>query len=61
MKILKLDSKKRICLEGILKHPFITKYFPDATKYLIKPEEGAKYKPSVLSKDAPKTWKPEKI
>ncbi len=61
MKILKLEPKQRISLEGMLKHPFIAKYFPDATKYLIKPEEGVQYKPFNFSKDDPKTWKPEKI
>mgnify|MGYP003571422446 FL=1 len=61
MKILKLDPKQRLPLEDMLKHPFITKYVPDAIKYLIKPEEGVQYKPFVVSKDDPKTWKPEKI
>ena len=61
MKILKLDPKGRLPLENMLKHPFIAKYFPDATKYLIKPEEGAQYKPFIVCKDDPKTWKPEKI
>ena len=48
MKILKLDPKQRLPLEDMLKHPF-------------KPEEGAQYKPFVVCKDDPKTWKPEKI
>ena len=61
MKILKLDPKQRLPLEDMLKHPFITKYVPDATKYLIKPEENVQYKPFVVSKDDPKTWVPEKI
>ena len=61
MKILKLDPKQRLPLEEMLKHPFITKYVPDATKYLIKPEEGVQYKPFIVCKDDPKTWKPEKI
>ena len=61
MKILKLDPKQRLPLEDMLKHPFITKFTPDATKYLIKPEEGVQYKPFIISKDDPKTWKPEKI
>ena len=61
MKILKLDPKQRLSLEDMLKHPFITKYVPDATKYLIKPEEGVQYKPFIVAKDDPKTWKPEKI
>ena len=61
MKILKIDPKQRISLEEMLKHPFITKYIPDATQYLIKPEEGVQYKPFLISRDDPKTWVPEKI
>ena len=61
MKILKLDPKQRLPLEDMLKHPFITKFFPDAIKFLIKPEEGVQYKPFIVCKDDPKTWKPEKI
>ena len=61
MRILKLDPKGRLPLENMLKHPFIAKYFPDASKDLIKPEEGVQYKPFNFSKDDPKTWKPEKI
>ena len=60
-KILKKNPKERISLEDMIKHPFITKYFPDAEKNLIKPEEGVKYKPFVICKDDPKTWKLEKI
>ena len=61
MKILKLEPKQRLPLEDMLKHPFITKFVPDAQKYLIKPEENLQYKPFVVSKDDPKTWVPEKI
>ena len=61
MKILKLDPKQRLSLEDMLKHPFITKYYPDAIKYLIKPEEGIHYKPFIVSQNDPKTWNPEKI
>ena len=61
MQILKLEPKERLPLEDMLKHPFITKYFPDAIKCLIKPEIGAQYKPFIISKDDPLTWKPEKI
>ena len=61
MRIIKYDPKQRLPLEDMLKHPFIAKYFPDATKYLIKPEEGIQYKPFIVCKDDPKTWKPEKI
>ena len=41
----------------MIKHPFITNYYPDAEKSLIKLEEGAKYKPFIICKDDPKTWK----
>ena len=61
MKILKLDPKQRLPLEDMLKHPFITKFIPDAAKSLIKPEEGVQYKPFIVCKDDPKTWKPEKL
>ena len=61
MKILKLEPKQRLPLEDMLKHPFITKFVPDAQKNLIKPEENVQYKPFVVSKDDPKTWVPEKI
>ena len=61
MKILKLDPKQRLPLEDMLKHPFITKFIPDASKSLIKPEEGVQYKPFIVCKDDPKTWKPEKL
>ena len=61
MKILRLEPNQRLSLEDMMKEPFITKYVPDATKYLIKPEEGVQYKPFVICKDDPKTWKPEKI
>jgi len=60
-KILILEPKQRLPLEEMLKHPFITKYFPDAAKCLIKPEIGVLYKPYIISKDTPETWKPEKI
>ena len=60
-KILKLDPEQRLPLEEIFKHPFITKFIPDATKYLIKPETDPHYKPFIICKDDPKTWKPEKI
>ena len=40
MKILKSDPKQRLPLEEMMKHPFITKFTPDAAKHLIKPVEG---------------------
>ena len=57
-KILKSDPASRISLEEMLQHPFFTKYFPNAVKSLIKPEENAVYKPFIVSKDNPKTWEP---
>ena len=53
MKILRKYPKQRLPLEDMLKHPFIAKYFPDTTKYLIKPEEGVQYKPFIVCKDDP--------
>ena len=61
MKILKLDPKQRLPLEEMIKHPFITKFTPDAPKYLIKPVEGVQYEPFIVSKDNPKTWVPKEI
>ena len=61
MKILKLDPKQRLPLEEMIKHPFITKFTPDAPKRLIKPVEGIKYEPFIISKDDPKTWVPKEI
>ena len=60
-KILKLDPEQRLPLEEIFKHPFITKFIPDDAKYLIKPKSDIHYKPFIICKDDPKTWKPEKI
>ena len=57
-KILKSDPSSRISLEEMLQHPFFTKYFPNAAKSLIKPDENANYKPFIVSKDNPKTWDP---
>ena len=61
MKILKLDPKQRLPLEEMMKHPFITKFTPDAPKHLIKPVEGIKYEPFIVSKYDPKTWVPKEI
>ena len=57
-KILKLDPNARISLSDMLKHPFITKYIPNASECLIKPDESLKYKPFVVSKDHPNNWDP---
>ena len=61
MKILKLDPKQRLPLEEMIKHPFITKFTPDAPKLLIKPVEGIQYEPFIVSEDDPKTWVPKEI
>ena len=58
MKILKKEPKERLPLEDMMKHPFITKYCPDAQKHLILPDPNVKYKTFILSKDDPKTWSP---
>ena len=58
MKILKKEPKDRLPLEEMLKHPFITKFCPDAASKLIKPEPNVKYKTFIISKDDPKTWSP---
>ena len=58
MKILKLDPNARISLSEMLSHPFITKYFPNASQCLIKPDNNSKNRPFVVSKDDPKTWEP---
>ena len=59
--VLKLDPKQRLPLEDMMNHPFITKFTPDSVKHLIKPVEGAKYEPFIISKDDPKTWVPKQI
>ena len=57
-KILKSEPSARISLEEILQQPFFTKYFPNAVKSLIKPDENANYRPFIICKDNPKTWDP---
>ena len=57
-KILKLDPNSRISLEEMLKNPFFTKYFPNAVKDLIKPEDQGEYKTFIISKDDPSKWEP---
>ena len=58
MKILKLDPNARMPLSEMLQHPFFTRYFPNASQSLIKPDDKIKYKPFIVSKDIPKTWDP---
>ena len=57
-KILKYNPAQRMELEDMLKHPFFTKFFPNTSESLIKPNEKVKYKPFIISKDDPKTWLP---
>ena len=59
-KILKLEPGSRISLEEMLKHPFFTKYFPNAVNDLIKPEDQGEYKTFIISKDDPSKWEPFK-
>ena len=51
-KILKLNGKERLPLEQILTHKFFSKFFPNATKELIKPE-NQKNKIYIVSVDTP--------
>ena len=51
MKILKYDPKARISLTDMLSHPFFTKYIPNASEFLIKPDESLQFAPFVVSKD----------
>ena len=54
MKILKYDPKARISLVEMLNHPFFTKHIPNASEFLIKPDETLQTMPFVVSKDNPK-------
>jgi len=59
-KLLKLNGKDRLPLEQILTHKFFSKYFPNATKELIKPE-SQKNKIYIVSVDTPNIYdKPSK-
>ena len=59
MKILKLGPKARISsLSDMMQHHFITKYFPNSSEYLIKPNDNIKYRPFIVSKDDPNNWDP---
>ena len=54
-KILKLHGKDRLPIEQILSHKFFSKYFPNAVKELIKPE-NQKITTFVVSIDDPKDY-----
>ena len=56
-KILKYNPEERISLRNMLKHPFFTQYFPNATKSLKRPD-NTKYKVFVISRHNPLTWNP---
>ena len=58
-KILKKNPNERLSIEKILSHSFFTKYFPNAVKELIKPDDRP-MKVFVVSTDDPNTWNPEK-
>ena len=57
-KILKLKGKERLTIEEILNHKFFNKYFPNAVKDLIKPD-NQKTRTFVISVDDPKSWEKE--
>ena len=57
-KILKLDPYARLPLSDMLQHPFFTKYCPNASQSLIKPDKNIKYKTFIMSVDDPKSWDP---
>ena len=58
-KILKKNPNDRLSIEKILSHSFFTKYFPNAVKELIKPDDRP-MKVFIVSTDDPNTWTPEK-
>ena len=57
-KILKYYPEERLSLRQMLSHPFFTKFFPNASSYLIKPDNNAQYRIFVVSKDNPLNWNP---
>jgi len=58
-KILKKNPNERLSIEKILSHSFFTKYFPNAVKELIKPDNQI-HKVFIVSSDDPNTWTPTK-
>ena len=58
-KILKKNPNERLSIEKILSHNFFTKYFPNAVKELIKPDNQL-HKVFIVSSDDPDTWTPTK-
>ena len=53
-KILKQEPQQRISLPDMLKHPFFTKYYPDAVNELTKPNHGD-VPLYLISKDTPQS------
>ena len=58
-KILKKNPNERLSIEKILSHNFFLKYFPNAVKELIKPDNQL-HKVFIVSSDNPDTWTPTK-
>ena len=57
-KILKYNPEERLSLRQMLAHPFFTKFFPNASSCLIKPDNSTQYRVFVVSKDNPLNWNP---
>ena len=57
-KILKYNPEERLTLRQMLAHPFFTKYFPNASSCLIKPDNNTQYRVFLVSKDNPLNWNP---
>ena len=57
-KILKYNPEERLSLRQMLAHPFFTKYFPNASSCLIKPDNNTQYRVFLVSKDNPLNWNP---
>ena len=57
-KILRFKPEERLTLRQMLAHPFFTKYFPNASSFLIKPDNNTQYRVFLVSKDNPLTWNP---
>ncbi len=57
-KILKYTPEERLTLRQIINHPFFTKFFPNSTSCLIRPDLNARYRTYLISKDSPDNWNP---
>ena len=47
-KILKYNPEERLPLRQMLSHPFFTKFFPNASSSLIKPDNNTQYRIFVI-------------